>query len=1360
VLHSYTKHFTAIQAPPPVHRDRASHVNYNLGSAQGRVPPVRGLEKSPRVTKNDDMRSRRVALLGGLLLGAGAFAQNNFDVGGGAPSSEATQAFVDAWLRNGFPGITGPPLGNVSKFGPTGLIQEFPSTVDSSLILALVSATSTGKVLVWQVLGTMWAYYSAVTEGTAGYPTYDTQNCPALITNPNGVCTWQMFSSNYLLFAYTTGVLATSPLNLATRDPFYTKWNAAGGIGMLGPAIAPELSVTSRFNSNATMQQFDQGAIYSITSGPLNGRVVAIPSAVWNVYFLNGADQGSLGLPEDDLRLLSNGLYQQDFEGGAIQYDPTTGVAQLKPAVYIVTLTPTGSVHMNVGDTLMAQATPMSGAGVALTDRIVGWNTSNSQAVQIQANGLTATLKATGGGTAIITATVEGKISPPLTISVTAPCCMIGEGVPTSAAQKAFQAAVTTAGLLVQVPAATPAVRAGSGYVQTLTGTASPAASYLVTLADSASGQPGLTAYFVSGPILTQYMAMGGPAGSLGYPLANATAGGRQNFQNGALAGNPVQLVSGAILTEWGSLGYESGPTGSPTGAAAPFQTFRGTSGLSQTFQSGLIVTATGGSLAGQSYWVSGLVLAQYNAAGGPGGNLGAPTNNEHNSGALRWQDFEGGYINYMPGAAQATVTISPRQPLVTVSPATVVSGGTVHLIAAGFKNGAIVRVSQTGQPDFQVTMPSGAYSWDVVVSSAAASGTVSITAADSAGGDSAQASYAVRSASTAALTIVVSDGDQQTGAPGALLPEPLVILVQDSSGNPVSGQTVNFAASPGASITPVTAVTGPDGKASAVLRMPGNAGVALATAGVARQVATFSARSAAFSLANFTSLSQNVSGMIGKGSDPILQKGALLTAAASVLRYYQSAGAMPEPNGLADPVTLNQFLTAFCVQGSQGGTQVCDGFVTLGANTDQTVNLWRLAAFVTNDVDVSVEATDLNSLRDLVFSGSPVLLALSLNGQGSHFVTAMGISPAGDLVIADPNPAFRQTLLGAYLYGFTDTGGNMVQGTLAGAVRLLPRSPSASAFLVAATAPLAVGSVNGACGATFQFPDTAAASGVTPASPPGTLYFRACAGLDQGPYQLDVSAQAAYAGTFTVLAAANASASPLTGTAASSSLVVRSGSQWTLSPVTLSIAPSGVINAASFNAQIAPGGLISIFGTGLAPAGSTPVVQVNGVTASVLAAFPFQINAQVPANAAPGSTTISVNLGNGASSNAQQTVSISAVAPAIFSIGASQAAITNQDNTLNTPANPALRGNAIVIYATGFGAVAPSGALNIAQTPVTAVIGATETPTAFAGLTPGFIGLYQANVVVPANSPPGLALPLYLKQGGAVSNTVSVAIQ
>ena len=201
---------------------------------------------------------------------------------------------------------------------------------------------------------------------------------------------------------------------------------------------------------------------------------------------------------------------------------------------------------------------------------------------------------------------------------------------------------------------------------------------------------------------------------------------------------------------------------------------------------------------------------------------------------------------------------------------------------------------------------------------------------------------------------------------------------------------------------------------------------------------------------------------------------------------------------------------------------------------------------------------------------------------------------------------------------------------------------------------------------------------------------------------------------------------------------------------MSVNIAMSGVINAASFNSQIAPGGLVSIFGTGFS---SASTVQVNGETAKVLAAFPFQINAQIPSDIAPGSATVAI-------ASAQQNITLNPVAPAIFSIGPNQAAITNQDNTLNTGSNPASRGNEIVIYATGFAAVTPSGGLSVTSTSVTAVIGTTETATAFAGLTPGFIGLYQANVVIPANLPPGLSLPLYLKQGTATSNTVLVAIQ
>jgi uncharacterized protein (TIGR03437 family) len=106
------------------------------------------------------------------------------------------------------------------------------------------------------------------------------------------------------------------------------------------------------------------------------------------------------------------------------------------------------------------------------------------------------------------------------------------------------------------------------------------------------------------------------------------------------------------------------------------------------------------------------------------------------------------------------------------------------------------------------------------------------------------------------------------------------------------------------------------------------------------------------------------------------------------------------------------------------------------------------------------------------------------------------------------------------------------------------------------------------------------------------------------------------------------------------------------------------------------------------------------------------------------------------------------------------QAAIVNQDNTINTPSNPASRGAYLVIYGTGFGATGSSGTLSPVKTALSVVIGGTTLVPAFAGLTPGSVGLYQVNLQLPSTIPPGLALPLYLKQGNAIGAAVTVAVQ
>jgi uncharacterized protein (TIGR03437 family) len=60
----------------------------------------------------------------------------------------------------------------------------------------------------------------------------------------------------------------------------------------------------------------------------------------------------------------------------------------------------------------------------------------------------------------------------------------------------------------------------------------------------------------------------------------------------------------------------------------------------------------------------------------------------------------------------------------------------------------------------------------------------------------------------------------------------------------------------------------------------------------------------------------------------------------------------------------------------------------------------------------------------------------------------------------------------------------------------------------------------------------------------------------------------------------------------------------------------------------------------------------------------------------------------------------------------------------------------------------------------VTAVVNGTELPVSFAGLAPGFVGLYQVNIPIPAATPPGSGVSLTLKQGGQISNAVEIALQ
>lgn len=220
----------------------------------------------------------------------------------------------------------------------------------------------------------------------------------------------------------------------------------------------------------------------------------------------------------------------------------------------------------------------------------------------------------------------------------------------------------------------------------------------------------------------------------------------------------------------------------------------------------------------------------------------------------------------------------------------------------------------------------------------------------------------------------------------------------------------------------------------------------------------------------------------------------------------------------------------------------------------------------------------------------------------------------------------------------------------------------------------------------------------------------------------------------------------------------------------------NAVTNAADYTPTLAPGALATIFGTALAPsvasAPSTPLptllntvsISVNGKPAPIYYVNPTQINFQIPYETKTGNATVTVTTG-GKQGNVFQFV-VAAIAPGIFQYGSSHGVIQNQDYSLNSSTNPAAGGSAIIVYLTGIGVtnvtvadgdVAPSSPLPTFTGTEKATIGDADAPVQFVGLTPGLVGLAQANIQVP--SLPTGEYPLFLSLNGYqnVSALVSV---
>ena len=223
------------------------------------------------------------------------------------------------------------------------------------------------------------------------------------------------------------------------------------------------------------------------------------------------------------------------------------------------------------------------------------------------------------------------------------------------------------------------------------------------------------------------------------------------------------------------------------------------------------------------------------------------------------------------------------------------------------------------------------------------------------------------------------------------------------------------------------------------------------------------------------------------------------------------------------------------------------------------------------------------------------------------------------------------------------------------------------------------------------------------------------------------------------------------------------------------------VVNAGSYAAGATPAGSVfALFGLNLAPTTGQPAVvplpgtflnttvTVNGEAAPLFYVSPTQINAQMPEDIQPGVATVVVKTGN-STSNAVAVEVPAAGTPGIIYYGDNRAVVVDasQQNVVNTTSAPAKVGDVLVVYFTGGGPVNASGPLVTGAgapgglSPLAATsritVGGVDAVVSYIGLTPGSIGLYQANFTLPKVAAGDR--PLVITIAGNASNSALIAV-
>lgn len=209
----------------------------------------------------------------------------------------------------------------------------------------------------------------------------------------------------------------------------------------------------------------------------------------------------------------------------------------------------------------------------------------------------------------------------------------------------------------------------------------------------------------------------------------------------------------------------------------------------------------------------------------------------------------------------------------------------------------------------------------------------------------------------------------------------------------------------------------------------------------------------------------------------------------------------------------------------------------------------------------------------------------------------------------------------------------------------------------------------------------------------------------------------------------------------------------------------AGIVNAADNETQsLAPNTLASLYGVrlsyvtaaispgdiqgGVLPTvlpGTGVHVTIGNLPATIYYVSPDQVNFLVPANLLPGASTVQVVL-DGHSGPAIK-ITLAAASPALFQLDSKTAIAIHPDGTVITEKAPAKPGEIVILYATGLGQTLPpvpygqlfndaaplvqSAEFKLTLAGATANNGAVQ----YAGIAPGFAGLYQINLLIPKST-------------------------